>query len=412
MEVKHPTHWKTFLIAFLACSVAASFYIYDFVLRTLPQAMTQNLMDAFKIQAGRFGLLSSLFFWGYAPMQIPVGILFDRFNARLLLTFTVLFSSLATLGFAYTETYSLALIFRLIMGVTTSFAFVGALVVGMQWFKRNYFAMYTGLVQFLGCVGAIIGITPVSYFLNYYSWRTVSLWIAIIGCLLAVLTWFFVRDVPKSTSRYSWALHLEHYRAALLNSQTWFVAIFGFAIWSPVTIFAVLWGMPYLENIYHLSKVTAATQISIIWITIAFGGPLVGWTSKKIGKRRLPMILCSLTGLIASAILVYSEPLSSTFLIFLLILYGIGASGLVLAFGLVADIQSPKTIGAAIGFTNMAVILGGIIFQPTVGYIIQNVGPLYSHHSFRIGLTIIPLSFLLALVISFLITETNCMKKY
>jgi len=85
------------LIPGIICFFASSFYIYDYIIRVMPAGMAHALMTGFNIHAGQLGILSSLFFWGYMPMQIPVGLFFDKFSARSLLAITLLLSSLFVL---------------------------------------------------------------------------------------------------------------------------------------------------------------------------------------------------------------------------------------------------------------------------------------------------------------------------
>jgi len=411
---------QTLLLPILICAVAASFYIYDYILRVMPQAMALQLMRDFHMHSSGLGVLASLFFWGYAPMQIPVGILFDKYSARKLLTLTFFLSSLATLGFALTESFTFAAATRFIMGVTTSFSFVGALVVGANWFRGQQFAFYTGLVQFLGCAGAIAGITPVVILTRDLGWRPASVWIALLGFVLTALMWIAVRDVPKKEIKRPRKRILtkqpSSYRIAFLNPQTWWVGLYGFAIWGPVTVLGALWGVPFLHTVYNLTELDAGFHISIIWVTIAFGGPIVGWLSNHFKRRRLPMIICATIGAISSFTIIHRADLSPLELDLFLILFGIGASGLVLAFGLVVDLQPPQTVGAVIGFTNMAVITGGLILQPAVGFILKNQWagklikniPYYSHDAYELALLMMPVTFLVALFAACFIRETHC----
>jgi len=278
---------RHFLISIIVCAIASSFYIYDFILRVMPEAMAHSLMRDFHIGARGLGILASLFFWGYTPMQIPCGMFYDRFSARRILTFATLFSALAALGSSYTSNFALIAFYRFVIGFMTSFAFVGALVVGAKWFRGQYFALYTGLVQFLGCLGAIIGITPIAHLTELIGWRHTTFWIAIVGFLLALLIGIFVKDRPHHRTHKKNSIKLRHiYRESFSHVQTWWVALFGFAIWGPVTVFATTWGVSYLHDALHLSKINASNHISIIWWTIAFGGPLIGWLSKYFRTRR------------------------------------------------------------------------------------------------------------------------------
>lgn len=416
------TAWKIkkILIPIIVCAIASGFYVYDFVLRVMPEAMSFDLMQGLNVGAGDLGVLSSLFFWGYAPMQIPCGMLFDRFSARTILTIAILFSALATLGFSHTHTIFLASSYRFVMGFMTSFAFVGALVVGANWFRGKHFAVYTGLVQFLGCIGAIVGITPVAAMTEHLGWRGAGQIIAYVGFALALLVWLIVRDAPQARRKKTPSATLKAYRQAFGKGQTWLVALFGFAIWSPVTVFASMWGVPFLQTTAGLDKVSAGSLVSVVWLTIGIGGPLVGWISSRFKSRRWPMILCALTGVLSSCGLLFIHHQSHLLNVLFLIGFGIAASALVIAFGLIVDLQPPEAVGAIVGFTNMAVIFGGITLLPAVGFMmhaqwqgaIQNGVPIYTPDSFRVALLVLPASFILALITAFLVNETGCKKKH
>lgn len=410
---------KSLLFPIIVCTIAAFFYLYDFVLRVLPQAMITPLMSNFGVHARGIGILASLFFWGYAPMQIPSGMLYDRFSPRKIMTTTIFLSALATLGFAVTQNFVLASFFRFVMGFMTAFAFVGALVVGAQWFRGQYFAFYTGLVQFLGCLGAILGITPVTLLMTRVGWRGATIWIAVIGFILALIVFLIVKDAPNRSAE----LHVypaSHYKKAFTHAQTWWVALYGFAIWAPITIFATTWGLGYLENTYRVSMVIAGNFVSIIWLSIGISGPIVGWISKHFKSRRWPMWTCATIGFVSASLLVLSPALPRIALYLCLIGYGIGSSAQVLPFGLIVDIQPPQAIGAVVGFTNMAVIFSGLILLPAVGFIVQHAWsgqlvnglPVYTHDDYSLALLMLPACFLLAFLTTFLIKETHCEKQH
>jgi len=411
---------KNLFLAIIVCFVASSFYIYDYILRVLPEALTHQLTQYFNLHAAKFGILASMFFWGYAPMQIPCGMLYDRFSPRKILTVAALLSALATVGFALTQSYALALFYRFSIGFTTSFAFVGALVVGASWFRGQYFAFYSGLVQFLGSLGAILGITPVVILAHHTTWRHTTLWIALLGVVLAILIGLIVRDPPDRKEQNVASTSLkEAYRKAFSHGQTWWVALYGFAIWAPITVFATSWGMSYyMQQHFNFSKVAAGNQISLIWWTIGLGGPVVGWLSKQLKTRRWPMLVCSFLGLISSLAVLFLPNKAPWLISLLLIGFGIGSSGLVLAFGLIVDLHPPEAVGALVGFTNMAVIFGGMTFLPAVGFIMQHLWNgttlnglyVYRYSDYQIALLVLPASFFIALITSFLVKETHCEK--
>ena len=423
-QMNHTSNIRSYKILAIIVGIAASlFYIYDFVIRVMPSAMTHELMIAFQVQAGALGLLSSMFFYGYAPMQIPAGLLFDRFGARKILTVATFLSALATIGFSLTHHLGMAMFYRFVIGFMASFAYIGALKVGSTWFRAKYFAIFASLVQVFGSLGAIMGGGPIAKLTELYGWQNASLIIAFTGIVFTVFIAVIIRDQPPKPL----ALYLEKQTKANENSEIaflkifknrhiWTTALYGFAIWAPITVFATLWGIPFLREIYTLSSVHAAAIIAMIWIGTAIGGPFLTWFSNVVQKRRLPMIASALLGLISSLIILYYPSLSFSWLAIGLFLFGVSSSSQALCFGLVIDTQPKHLIGTASGFTNMAIILGGLTLQPAVGFILdyfwlgthtQNGAPIYSQHAYHVALSLVPASFALALLtVLFLIKET------
>lgn len=423
-EPHKPSRFTTIILPIIVCSVASLFYIYDYIGRVMPSAMTRDLMLAFDLQAGGLGLLGSLYFYGYAPMQIPSGILYDRFSIRNLLSASLLLCAISIFIFGATHQYYIALISRFITGATASFAFVGALIVGSNWFPKRYFAIYVGLVQLLGCAGAIAGQGPIALLSNNVGWHKAAMLIGVIGVVFAIINWLVIRDHPPHVKKTK--IPFEKTNGAKFHeifaiSQNWWAALFAFFIWSPIVSFAVLWGIPFFEDVYKFSRVQSSWLTSVIWVGVAIGGPAIGWVSTHLHRRKLPILIAAAIGLISTICLFYLGYLSIYFIVVLLFLIGFASSAQATIFALVQDNNKKEILGTAIGFTNMSVIAGGVTIQPLIGLILQllwkgqteNTVAIYDFHSFQIALSLLPLSFFLALIISiFFIKETYCEHQY
>lgn len=407
--------------AILICTLASLFYLYDILLRVMPSAMTNALMGHFHIGAAQLGIMVAIFYYAYAPMQIPAGLLFDKLGTRLLLTIMMVICAVGTLIFGITDSTIIASIGRFLIGFSSAFAFLGALILAGRWLPHKYFALFVGLVQLLGSAGAIIGQKPIAIAVKHFGWQTTNLAAALIGFILAILFWFLLRDHPEGTAikhtKPSNVGILKQLFSVCRNAQNCWVGLYAFAIWAPATIFAVLWGVPFIMTFYKIGTAAAAGMISVVWIGIGLGCPLAGWWSDHIRKRCLPLITSALLGLITASLILYINNIPLCLMYLLLFLLGTAISGMVVTFGVVKDINSNTIIGTANGFNNMATLTGGVIFQPMVGVILHllwkgkliNNIPVYSLHNYRIALSIIPICFLLALVISvFLIKETHC----
>jgi MFS family permease len=409
---------KLNITALIVCSLASLFYLYDFLLRVMPSAMTNDLMSHFHIGAARLGIMLAILYYAYAPMQIPAGLLFDRIGTRLLLTIMVLICAIGTLLFGVTDSIIIATIGRFLIGFSSAFAFLGALVLAARWLPHKYFAMFVGLVQLLGCAGAIVGETPIAIAVKHFGWQKTNLAAALIGFVLAILFWVLLRDHPEgAVIKNKKSINvLKQLSAVLKNSQNWWVGLYAFAIWAPATIFAVLWGVPFIATVYKTSASQAAGAVSLVWVGIGIGGFLLGWWSDHIGKRCLLLIASAFLGVITSGLILYVN--NSLHLMYLwLFLLGVSISGMVITFGVIKDINAQSVTGTANGFNNMAILIGGIIFQPMVGVVLHalwngklaNNIPVYGLSNYKIALSIVPLCFLLALFVSvFLIRETYC----
>ena len=143
--------------AWFAWTAAAVFFFYAFVLRVSPGVMVGELMAEFQVGGAVFGTLSSLYFYTYAPLQLPAGMLMDRYGARRLITAAVALAALGAAFFAVAPTLETAYLARLLIGFGSGFSFVGALTVSTQLFPPARFAMMAGLLQGAPQLWAVAG---------------------------------------------------------------------------------------------------------------------------------------------------------------------------------------------------------------------------------------------------------------
>lgn len=420
-----PSTKHSYLRPFIIITLGTLFYVYGFTLRIMPSAMTQELMRGFDIHAQTLGILVGLMYWGYTLMQIPSGLLYDRFNSRYILTVTAFICGVGTLLLGSSTNIYFAFLATFIMGVGEAFGFVGVLVLASRWLPPRYFAMVVGIVQLMGSVGAILGEGPIAYVVNQHGWRITILSLGFLGILLSTLIWAIVRDNPNHvahTATHTGSTTLSEWgrlKQVIKKSQNLWIAFYAFCIWAPVLILAGLWLVPFLTILYNTSNTLAASAVSWVWVGIGLGSPFFGWWSDRIGRRCMPLMISALFSLIPALLVIYTPNLSWTAMNILLLLFGIGASGQALSFGLVQDNNSPEVAGTAVAFNNMAVVFGGVILQPLVGIVLHAKWagshasgiPVYSIHDYQQALVIAPLCSLLALIISlFFLKETHCQK--
>lgn len=409
-------HLQRLILFFLA----ASFYLYEFILQVAPSVMAESMMKTFGVTGQGFGVISAFYFYAYAPTQLPAGVLYDRYGPRKLMTFAIVLCAFGSAFFASTDSVFTACIGRFLIGIGSAFSFIGVLVLISRWFPPYYFAILAGVAQLMSSVGAMFGEMPLAALIDLVGWRSASFILAGVGFLLAILFWVFIRDYPHQQNQ----TIPDHYLrdewkrlvAVCKHAYTWIIGGYAFAIWTPIAVFAALWGVPFLQEKFQVSVVAASGLCSMIWLGIGVGSPLLGWLSDKLESRRIALIISAVLGLIATLIILYWSELSYNWAYFVLFVLGLGAGGQTVSFAVVKENNTPELVGTASGFNNLSVLIGGAIFQPLVGYILQQTGSwrivngahVYSISSYQTALLVMPVCFLASLLIAtFLLKESH-----
>lgn len=400
------------LSAYCIFFLGASFYLYEFILQVAPSVMAAPMMQTFHVSAEGFGVISAFYFYAYAPMQLPAGLLFDRYGPRKLMTAALILCAIGSFFFASTDSVVTASLGRFLIGIGSAFSFIGVLVLVSRWFPPQHFAILAGVAQLMSSVGAISGEMPLSALTERVGWRNASFILAVIGLLLAICLWYFIRDYPHQPTqsmptrrfRDEWKRLME----VCSRSYTWLTGAYAFAIWTPITVFAALWGVPFLQVKYQTSVLVASGMCSMIWIGIGAGSPLLGWLSDRCCSRRLALAISSICGLVAAMIVLYVPNVPMSYMYAVLFMYGFGAGGQTVSFAVVKENNPAHLVGTASGFNNLSVLLGGAIFQPLVGILLQRSGAsqllngvsVYTVSSYQKAMMVIPCCYLVSLILA------------
>lgn len=364
-----PTKDAPRLLLLAGWATGAMFFFYAWVLRVAPSVMVEELMRDFAVGAGVLGHLSAAYFYGYAGMQIPVGLLLDRFGPRRLMAVAALVCAAGCILFATSDNLTAATAGRLLIGASAAFSLVGSMAVAGQWFPANQFAILSGLSMAMGMAGGVFGQAPLRLAVEASDWRTTTLLLAAGGVALALAAWATVRDRWRGSGGVGNAL--SGLGIVLRHRQTWLIALTGLGTSAPLLAFASLWGVPFLETAYGLTRTAAAGLTSTVFIGWGVGAPLAGWLSDRIGRRRPPLIAGLALETAALAALVYIPGLPVPVLAALCFLVGFCGSVQIVCFALVRENHATTLSGTAIGFLNGMVTGAGALFQPLVGALLD-----------------------------------------
>ena len=407
------------IFPWVICAVGAAFYCYEYLLRIAPATMLSPLMREFHLNAPTLSFIIALFYFSYAPLQLVVGVTHDVFGPRRILIAAVGFCAVGSLLFGLTVNPLTMGIARLMIGFGSAFAFVGAVKLGSMWLPRKHFSLFVGLLVAVGMLGGIFGNVSVAVLLKYVNWRVIYFYFAALGALLMLFMWLFVKEKTplKRKQKLIHASKHSQTRKQLLrifkNSQLWLLGMISALLYLSLSAFAELWGSKFAHQAYGLTTAEAALVNSLVFLGWLIGPPLMGWLSDKLNQERLLIIINAfLASLVSCVMLIFTHiPLYLVELLFFLL--GFFCSTQVLCIT-AATKKTPAALTATtVSFINCIVMVCGLIAQPLIGKLLdffwlgkmQEDLPLYSIHSFRFALSILPAAFLLAGILGFFVKE-------
>lgn len=419
--------WRFMIYPWVICTIGMLFYCYNYFLRVSPSVMQHHLMSALHINAYEFGALAAFYYYAYTPMQIPVGMIYDRFGAKMVQFFAC---SIVVVGvgiFISADNYATACAGRLLIGLGTAFAYIGVLKLASLWLPPNRFATIAGLTTAFGMMSAIFSDKVLTQFVQTVGYKSALETALYIGIGLCFLILFFMRSRPKVTLPHqtkstlvkpmSFAQLMGALRVILTNSQMWIIGLIGCLFYLPASVFLDLWGIPFLKTVYHLSAEEAATAVSWIFVGWIISGPSIGALSDKIKRRRSPLLISAFMSTILISMVFYIPHLSLLSLDIIFFLLGIFCGAHPLCFALGKENSPNQFSGTAVAVTNTLIMLGGLIFQPVVGklldkhavdVVLKNGVPVYSAGDYIYALSVIPIGLLIAIFLSFFLKETYC----
>lgn len=418
MLITKPFSRKQAFYGSFICAVGAFFYCYEFVLRILPGALQSELSAAFgHISATTFGELSAFYYFAYSPMQLPVGMLMDRFGPRRLLTIACLLCTIGSWMFSMTSSIALAGTGRFLVGFGSSFAFVGVLSLAMQWLPKRYFSLVAGLITTLGMLGLVYGEVQITEIAQTLGWMHVLDMVVVIGIGLTVLIFLTVYDGPHARVGRTIPLNdfFRNVKFVLMSPQIWLIGFVGACLYTSLSVFGELWGKTYLEQVHHLTKIESARSISAMFLGWAVGAPLAGYFSDRTGRRVFPLVVGALLSLICISLVLYYPGLPYFVLNLLLFLYGVFSATEIIVFIMGKENSGAQLSGTVFAAVNMIVTLGGVIFQPLVGKLLDTFGDsnliegehIYTTVDYQLALSILPISLLIVVILGFFMKDVE-----
>lgn len=412
------------LIPWLVCISGGLLFFYEFIQTNIFGSINMPVMRTFGLNAHMLGVLSSAYFYSNAGFLFIAGNLLDRFSTRRLILFAMLACTFGTIGFAISNSFIEAFMFRFVVGIGGAFCFLSGVRLASRWFPPKRMALLTGILVTMAMIGGWVAQVPMSALLRMMPWRDAMLINGCLGIVLSTWVWFVVKDRPEGQEDLA-VQEKQKLKAAgvirsavrvLSNIQNWKAALYACFLNLPVFLLGALWGSMYLVQIQHFSLTSATSITGMIFVGTIFGSPIMGIISDQLQNRKLPMIVGSILSLVLILILIYDTKLS--YFQFLILFFAIGftTSAQVIAYPVVAE-SNPHTLTAtSASIICSMILLSGAITQPLSGKILDlgwhgklcNGVHCYSLHAYQNAMMVLLGAFVLSLILAFRVKETHC----
>lgn len=382
--------------------------------------MVHEMMTDYQVSAKTIALISAYYYFLYTPLQLPAGILLDKYGPRLLLLLSSVLCTLGCLAMGTGSSVAYGKFSQLLIGGGSAFAFVGAMKLATLWLPMRHFAFFSGIVTMLGTLGALGADTILVDLQNQFNWRELWLLLGVVGLLITLMIFVIIKEHPSAkhpkslqhaTTAHSYRDFFRTFKFLCQSPTFWLNGFVGGALFLPLTLIGTLWGVPYLIDAFGFTKADATLATSMIFLGTAVGGPIAGWISGKLDNRiglvRISAALISLFTLI----LISTDSLSLTACCLLIFATGFMIGPQVLIFPIASRLVDRAYAATAVAATNCVVMLWGIFVQPEIGATLDrnwegftaSGHAVYSFYDYQLALSIIPISSFLALICTFFI---------
>jgi sugar phosphate permease len=397
--------------AFVLVSAA---YVLSFFHRIAPAAIAGELRGAFGASGAELGALAATYFAAYTLMQVPTGVLVDGLGPRRVVTLGGVVAGAGSILFGLAGSLGHAAAGRALVGLGVSVAFIALLKLVAAWFREREFATLSGLVMFMGNLGAILSASPLAWAVGLVSWRALFVAVGVASLGGAALTALLVRDHPGEAGLPSMrelegeAAHPPHsgpwYEGlwiVLRNPATWPGFFVNLGLGGSYLAFAGLWAVPFLTDGRGQTREEATVHTTVMLVAFALSSLATGKLSDRLGRRKPLTVGIGLVYALCWVPWLAGADVGRAVGLALFALMGASATGFTLSWASVKEVNPPALAGTAMAVVNTGVFLGPTLYQPLVGWVLDRAG-------FRAGLGVLAAFAATGVVAALFVRETRC----
>ncbi|WP_062106528.1 MFS transporter [Bacillus niameyensis] len=345
--------------------------------RTAPGLITDQLMNDFSITASTIGLLASIQFLVYTGLQIPMGILTDRFGPNFFLIIGAILTGAGTIMYSL-GTHEFILFFaRILTGIGDATIWVNLVLILSQWFNAKEFVKLIGLAGMTGSLGFILATVPFSLWIDLLGWRAAFFTAGLLLCLCGMMLYVVLVKRPKQSVFEKNEAHREKTLILLKRIcsswQAWALFFCHFGVVGAYVGFIGSWAVPYGMNVFGMTRSDASQLIMVGLIGALIGAPLSSWISSRFGMVKRPYIVVHTIMLICWSAFVLFTGKPPIFLVMtLFFMIGLCYGACMLTFAFIRQSYPISESGLVSGFANTGGFLSAVLLPTIYGSVLDH----------------------------------------
>jgi sugar phosphate permease len=385
-DAHQPAVTRAFRYRYLICGAIFLSYVFVYFHRLCPAVIALDMQQAFNTTGTLLGVLGSAYFYPYAIMQLPVGLLADSWGPRKTVAAFFVLAGLGSLTMGMAPGLGLAIAGRILVGFGVSTVFVCNFKLLSEWFTPGEFVVMGGVFMAAGGIGVLAASAPLAWVSNLIGWRLTLILVGLFSFVLSAMLYLVVRNRPEemgwppvykpeegeSAERVGLR---EGLKQVIVARRFWPVAVWAFCGVGIFFSLAGLWAGPYLMQIYGMSKPAAGAVLSMSAFSFITGSPLLSLASNVVGRKRV-FIGCSIILIIVFGLFyVFPQglPLFVLYVLYFFFSFSGGAIG-PLSATVAKELFPTRIAGTSVGAVNFFPFFGGALFQVVMGWIVSHGG--------------------------------------
>jgi MFS family permease len=417
---------KKYKMPLILWSMCTFYLAFQLIVRLSAGLLREEIMMKFPIDIESFGVFAGAYYIGYAGMQVPMGILVDKFNLKIVVISCVLTTALGTFIYTLSPSWNLIIFARFLVGTGSAVAFISAAKVIKLYFPTKYQTSLMGATFAIGLLGGVIGGGPMQQVFFQLGCDKTFLILTIIAIAIAFII-FLIDDakIEKADEYITDRVTYNNIIKIIFNPFVLAIGLCGGFMVGSFEGFADIWAIPYFEQIYGYSKAQSTfLSISCFYLGMGIGGQLLAWIGSKINNSAITIIF--ITGIITCiifAILFYFDKITFFPLIILMFILGVAGSYQILAFSIANNMVNKSFAGLVTGMINCLIMAFGVIVHKLMAKTIQffwdgatnaSGSPIYTKQVLIYGISVVPALCLIGmfgfLIISYYSSNTSKVK--